>query len=228
MEKEDKSHQWNLAYFGLAAVVLGAIIGSGGSWYIWHLQQNALDEQKSLELHNIAVALSFDVSLIEGELNSTMNDFLVSNNGTEVLNDPNFIYFTNTKFYSINWIYNVFGRDISGFDGITSADLYAFYNGLTIIDDYTQFVYQINDRSEHGDKITPLDIATAHIYTKSLFAELIPDSIRLAKKINQELRQNYHTNIHLSSMSSNPTTTFYYHRETNPMKNSSSLSIKYY
>jgi len=228
MKKEEKSHQWNLAYFGLVAVVLGAIIGFGSSWFIWHLQQNALDEQKMLERHNIAVALCFDVSDIEDKFNSTMNDFLVSNNGTKVLDDPTFFYFTNTRYYSINWIYNVFGKDISGFDGVTSADLYAFYRDVAEIDDYTQFVYQIGGRVALGEKVSPMDIATAHIFTKGLFTERIPDSILLAEKIKQELTQKYHTNIHLYPMSSIPPATAYYHMEINRTTNLSRLAIEYH
>ena len=89
---------------------------SGGSLYIWHLQQNVLGEQKSLEQHNIATALYYDVDNIEQKFNTSMRGVLLfMNNDTNELSDPNFIYFENTRYFSVNWIYNVFGKDIAGF-----------------------------------------------------------------------------------------------------------------
>ena len=66
---------------------------SGGSLYIWHLQQNVLGEQKSLEQHNIATALYYDVDNIEQKFNTSMHGVLLfMNNDTNELSDPNFIY----------------------------------------------------------------------------------------------------------------------------------------
>jgi hypothetical protein len=227
MEKEERSHQWKLAFFGLFAVFIGALIGLGGSWYIWHLQQTAEQEQKLQEQHNLAVALCFDVSLIEDRLNSTMNSFLVKYNDTNVLDDPDFIYSTNSKYYSINWIYNVFGKDISGLDSTTSADLYAFYYNIAEIDDYTQFVNQVVDKIARHEKVSPLELAKAHVYTNGLFKEKIPGSIQFAEKIKQELTQNYHTNIHLSPWTPVPPATAYYSMEINRTTNTGNISIAY-
>jgi hypothetical protein len=174
MGKEGKSQEWELAYFGFRALVigtlLGGIIGFGSSWCIWHLQQNVLEEQKLLERHNIANALYVDISDIERKYNSSLYLFsLHINNNTSILNNPNFVYWRAGQDYGSNWIYNVFGRDISGFDEVTSAMLYDFYKNAAEIDDYSHFIYQAAAANERRENITQFDIALAHIYTKALY-----------------------------------------------------------
>jgi hypothetical protein len=226
MEKEEKSHQWNLAYFGLAAVILGAVIAFGSSWYIWHLQQNAADEEKLLERQNIANALYVDVSSIEDKLNLSMHMMLLNtHNNTTKLDDPNYIYFTDARFYSVNWIYTAFGKEISGFDSITSAELYDFYENVAEIDDYMQLVYQISRMAESVE-LSRMDAATAHTYTKGLFGVKIPDCIQEAEKIKQALRQKYHVNIIITPSNKLVDTSF--NLKINHTNGSRALAIDYH
>ena len=74
---------------------------------VWHLQEDAANEQKLLEQHNIATALYYDVSTIENKFNSSMQGFSsFTKNDTRVFNDPYFMYYATDKYYSINWNYN--------------------------------------------------------------------------------------------------------------------------
>jgi hypothetical protein len=99
---------------------------------------------------------------------------------------------TNTKYYSIDWLYPVFGKDISGFDSATSADIYGFYNEVVNIESKREFVFGIWEKYLHGEQIAPFDLILAHEYTKALYMTKIPYGITQAEKIKRELREKYH------------------------------------
>lgn len=191
MEKEERSHQWSLAYFGLGAVLIGAIIGFSGSWYIWHLQQNAVDEQKLLEQQNIAHAIYLDISNIELNLNYT----LISQYNMSQQNDINYIPIFAYPINN-NWLYPIFCKDIAGFNNTTiSEDIYNFYNVVAELEKDREFVFAIKEKDLHKENITIDETVFAHEYSKAIYTQMIPLCIRQAEKIKRELKSNYHINV---------------------------------
>jgi len=210
VDSEEKSLLWKIAILSFVVGIAGAVVGGlftfYGSYWAWNQQQQALNEQKLLEQQNIALALYIDVSSIEDKLNSSMHTMLSdTHNNISKLDDPNYVYYTNARFNSINWIYTTFGKEISGFDSITSAELYDFYENVAEIDDYMQFLHQIG---QSGEQISQMDFAEAHTYTKGLFGIKIPDCIQEAEKIKQALRQKYHLNIVITPSNKQVDTSF--------------------
>lgn len=193
MEKEEKSHQWSLAYFGLVAVVIGGIIADGGSWYIWHLQQEALDAQNLEEQQNIAHAIYIDILNIEVYL----NDSILNIDYDKLEKDPSYVA-TYTHRYNNNWLFPVFSLDIAKLDKTTSEDLYDFYRYVADIEDQREFVYSIMDKQLHGEKVELADAITAHKYTRNQYKILIPECISLAEKAKNELRLKYHVKATLN------------------------------
>jgi hypothetical protein len=183
--------------------LLGALIGGGlafhGSYYALSQQQEAESQLRIAELQDVALALYFDISKIEKEYNNTMYIFS-SNAEMSDLDIPDFIYWTDNRFFSSDWIYNIFGKDISEFDNIISIELYDFYKNDAEINGYSRFIYQINQAYRAGEKISPFDKALAHLYTKALFEVKLPEGILLAEKIKRNLRQKYNVNINLIPM----------------------------
>jgi hypothetical protein len=192
MGKEEQKHEWSLAKFGAVTLIigtlLGGVIGVGGSWYIWHLQQDVANEQKLLEKQNIANAIYIDVSNIETILNDSIEN---TNYTINDQNNPNHASAYLEPYYNNNWLYPFFGRDIAGFDSNTSADLYDFYNYIVDIENRRQFVLAVMEKQARDENLTQYEVARAHQYSNSIYMLMIPDCISLAEKIKRELRLKY-------------------------------------
>lgn len=233
MDPEEKRLIIVASVIGFIAAILGAAIGGyctlQGVYWSWDQQEKALDEQKSLEQQNMATALYYDISTIEDKFNGSMRDVLRDmNNDINKLNDPNYIYFEDTKYFSVNWIYYVFGKDIAGFDSNISTDLYAFYGNAAEIDYYMQYVRQMGEKAVKKEPVKPYEILLAHTYTKGIYGLKIPQGILLAENIKRELREKHYVNLRLHPITPDGDVQTSFHLQKNFTTDSSTLTVNYH
>lgn len=192
MEQEDKSHQWNIAWFGLFAVIIGGLIGFGGSWYLWNLQQETSNEQKFLEQQNIAHAIYIDVSNIELNLNDSLEGEPYNMSRHD---DLTYISSYINNYYNDNWLYPVFGKAIAELDNVTAENVYNFYYLISEAESRRRFVVAISEKQQKGEKITPYEAILAYEYTNALYTIILPTCILQAEKIKQDLRLVYNVRV---------------------------------
>jgi hypothetical protein len=230
MDEEEKSLVIKIALLSCAVGIAGALIGGYftfyGSYWAWNQQQEVANQQKIAEQKNIATALYFGVCSTEDKLLSDQKDALKAmNNNTSKLEDPGFIYYTNTRYNNAVRILDIFGKEISELDEITSAELYDFYENVIEIDDLMQTVYKISVEAQNGAQPLPADTVIAHTYTKGLFEIKIPDSIQEAETIKQRLREKYNVTLRTTPSNKRVDTSIY--MLWNHTNNSRVYSINY-
>ncbi len=234
MDQEEKKLIISVAIISSATAILASVIGGfiggylslQGSYWSWDQQQDAANQQKALERQNISLALYYDISDIEERLNISMRNALLDmRNNISKLEDPNYIYYSG-DYYNVNWIYDVFGKDVSGFDSITATELYIFYKQVSEINYHIQYLDQFYAKAQHPETLSPIDIAKAHTYTKGLYGIEIPESIKLAEIIKQRLREKYNVSIILTPSNKQVSTSF--SMIWNRTNDSKSYDIKYH
>jgi hypothetical protein len=188
MDKAEISLQLKVAKYGFIGAIIGAIVGGAitfyGTTWIWDKQQEALRQQQTEELNNIAGALYIDITIIEERLNKTYMRQSQFRNSS--LFDPRYPFVVDLPYYHKNGIYYVLNKEISRFDKVTSRNLYAFYNNIIELENRRDFI----ERVISNESTSSYDTLLAPIYTNESF-NLVPIYIEQAKKLKQNLKQKY-------------------------------------
>jgi hypothetical protein len=127
-----------LVLFGaVVGAVIAFILSTIGTYWLWQ-------EQVSLEQHNIASALYYDVQKINQSFNRTMV-FKEKTDNEARIDHPNAIihFVQNTPYYSSDGLYYAFQHDISKFDKSLSQDIYLFYEYVNDIETRREYLSEM-------------------------------------------------------------------------------------
>jgi len=195
MDKAEKTHQWKMTVLVVVGALFAALIGGLfsllGSYYVLDQQQKVMNQQQTEEQQNIAQALYTDISKIESNFNYSLSHIALNENNTSKLEGPNSFRTTTIQYYDDKGLYYDFRHDISGFDSITSKDIFNFYGIVEDIERKRGRVLTIVEKHLRGEEINQFDIILAHRYSKGIYETKMPYSITLAEKIKNELTQKY-------------------------------------
>jgi len=183
------SPELRIALIGLIGALIGGSLTFYSSYWYWSEQQNTLEQQKIDEQHRLATAFYTEISMLENRINNTL---AFSPKNMEEFEKSTTIQSFDTKYYDKDGLYYVFNKEILGFDNITSASLYVFYNDLINTQNTIDFMNEVQGKYLHNETLSPYDLFLAHQYSVELFKIRIPNCISNAEILKKRLRENYH------------------------------------